>query len=282
MENGANENPISPDVLQYTNYRVYLHDYYEARKAESPLFSLRYFAKKSGLSSHAHLKLIMDGKRNVTKGTVVRMIQGLELTDVRAAYFENLVFFNQAKSDDEKAFYYKKLLKTALGSRLHKLSEAQFRIFTEWYHTVIREMIELKDFNAAPEWISWHLGGTVSTDQVTESLKLLTTLGLISKTANGYRQTDSLLTTDDEVRGLLVREYHRRMLDAAKAALTEVPAENRDISAVSFAIRRKDFPALKKHLQLMRKELLDFSCEPGTGEEVVQVNIQLFPLTRGS
>ncbi|MEE3340834.1 MAG: TIGR02147 family protein [Hallerella sp.] len=282
MEKSAeNKKPSMPDVLQYTNYRVFLHDYYAFKKSTSPAFSLRFFAAKAGLSSHAHLKLVMDGKRNITKNTVVKIIQGLNLVDERATYFENLVFFNQAKTDKEKAFYYGKLVKSTPGSRLHKMDKAQFRIFTEWYHSVIREMVELRGFNPAPEWISRRLGGTISPAQAAESLKLLTSLGLISKTANGYRQSQSLITTDDEVNDLLVKQYHGQMLDLAKTSMENVSAEKRDISAVTFAIQRKDFPALKKHLQLMRKELLDFSSEAGSGEDVVQVNIQLFPLTRG-
>ena len=282
MESRAEEKkPSAPDILQYTNYRVFLHDYYAYKKSTSPAFSLRFFAAKAGLSSHAHLKLVMDGKRNITKNTVVKIIQGLGFADERAQYFENLVFFNQAQTDKEKAFYYGKLVRSTPGSRLHKMDRAQFRIFTEWYHSVIREMAELAGFNPAPEWISRRLGNKISPSEAAESLKLLTTLGLLSRTANGYRQAQNLITTDDEVNDLLVKEYHRQMLSAAKDALEDVPAEKRDISAVTFAIRRKDFPSLKKHLQLMRKELLDFSCEAGTGEDVVQVNIQLFPLTRG-
>ena len=283
MEPSAEENkkPSMPDVLQYTNYRVFLHDYYAYKKSTSAVFSLRFFAAKAGLSSHAHLKLVMDGKRNITKNTVVKIIQGLNLADERATYFENLVFFNQAKTDKEKAFYYGKLVKSTPGSRLHKMDQAHFRIFTEWYHSVIREMVELRGFNPAPEWISRRLGGTISPAQAAESLNLLSSLGLISRKANGYSQAQSLITTDDEVSDLLVKQYHRQMLDQAKDSMENVPAEKRDISAVTFAIQRKDFPALKKHLQLMRKELLDFSSEPGTGEDVVQVNIQLFPLTRG-
>ena len=283
MEPSAEENkkPSMPDVLQYTNYRVFLHDYYAYKKSTSAVFSLRFFAAKAGLSSHAHLKLVMDGKRNITKNTVVKIIQGLNLADERATYFENLVFFNQAKTDKEKAFYYGKLVKSTPGSRLHKMDQAHFRIFTEWYHSVIREMVELRGFNPAPEWISRRLGGTISPAQAAESLNLLSSLGLISRTANGYSQAQSLITTDDEVSDLLVKQYHRQMLDQAKDSMENVPAEKRDISAVTFAIQRKDFPALKKHLQLMRKELLDFSSESGTGEDVVQVNIQLFPLTRG-
>lgn len=283
MEPSAEENkkPSMPDVLQYTNYRVFLHDYYAYKKSTSAVFSLRFFAAKAGLSSHAHLKLVMDGKRNITKNTVVKIIQGLNLADERATYFENLVFFNQAKTDKEKAFYYGKLVKSTPGSRLHKMDQAHFRIFTEWYHSVIREMVELRGFNPAPEWISRRLGGTITPTQAAESLNLLSSLGLISRTANGYSQAQSLITTDDEVSDLLVKQYHRQMLDQAKDSMENVPAEKRDISAVTFAIQRKDFPALKKHLQLMRKELLDFSSESGTGEDVVQVNIQLFPLTRG-
>lgn len=283
MEPSAEENkkPSMPDVLQYTNYRVFLHDYYAYKKSTSAVFSLRFFAAKAGLSSHAHLKLVMDGKRNITKNTVVKIIQGLNLADERATYFENLVFFNQAKTDKEKAFYYGKLVKSTPGSRLHKMDQAHFRIFTEWYHSVIREMVELRGFNPAPEWISRRLGGTITPAQAAESLNLLSSLGLISRTANGYSQAQSLITTDDEVSDLLVKQYHRQMLDQAKDSMENVPAEKRDISAVTFAVQRKDFPALKKHLQLMRKELLDFSSESGTGEDVVQVNIQLFPLTRG-
>ena len=282
MESRAEERkPVAPDILQYTNYRVFLHDYYAYKKLTSAVFSLRFFASKAGLSSHAHLKLVMDGKRNITKNTVVKLIQGLGFADERAQYFENLVFFNQAKTDKEKAFYYGKLIRSTPGSRLHKMDCAQFRIFTEWYHSVIREMVELVGFNPAPEWISRHLGGKISPLEASESLRLLISLGLLSKTANGFRQAQNLITTDDEVNDLLVKEYHRQMLDIAKSAIEDVPADKCDISAVTFAIRRKDFPSLKKHLQLMRKELLDFSCDAGTGEDVVQVNIQLFPLTRG-
>ena len=75
--------------------------------------------------------------------------------------------------------------------------------------------------------------------------------------------------------------YHQQMLRISADMLSELPSAERDISALTFSIKREDFPNLKKHIQLMRKELLDFSAKPGEGDDVVQVNIQLFPLTRG-
>jgi uncharacterized protein (TIGR02147 family) len=106
-------------------------------------------------------------------------------------------------------------------------------------------------------------------------------LGLLVKTANGYRQRDPLITTDDEVQDMMVKMYHFQMLKLSATMLADLPGQERDISALTFGIKRSDFPNLKKHLQLMRKELLDFSAKAGEAEDVVQINIQLFPLTRG-
>ena len=280
METGENR-IVEPDVLQYTNYRVYLRDYYEFKKKTVPAFSLRFFAEKAGLSSHAHLKLTIDGKRNITKNTVVKLIHGLGLDGQRAAYFESLVFFNQAQTDADKQVYYAQLLKASPRSKLHKMDAAQFRIFREWHHSAILEMVALKDFRPIPDWISKRLGGLITPVQVTESLKLLVELGLLVKTANGYRQRDPLITTDDEVQDLMVKMYHLQMLKLSADMLSALPGPQRDISALTFSIKREDFPNLKKHLQLMRKELLDFSAKAGEGEDVVQINIQLYPLTRG-
>ncbi|ACX75520.1 hypothetical protein FSU_2440 [Fibrobacter succinogenes subsp. succinogenes S85] len=280
METGENR-IVEPDVLQYTNYRVYLRDYYEFKKKTVPAFSLRFFAEKAGLSSHAHLKLTIDGKRNITKNTVVKLIHGLGLDGQRAAYFESLVFFNQAQTDADKQVYYAQLLKASPRSKLHKMDAAQFRIFREWHHSAILEMVALKDFRPIPDWISKRLGGLITPAQVTESLKLLVELGLLVKTANGYRQRDPLITTDDEVQDLMVKMYHLQMLKLSADMLSALPGSQRDVSALTFSIKREDFPNLKKHLQLMRKELLDFSAKAGEGEDVVQINIQLYPLTRG-
>lgn len=281
MEVEKNEILTEPDVLQYSNFRVYLRDYYEYKKKTTRSFSYRSLAEKAGLSSHAHVKLTIDGKRNITKNTVTKLIQGLGLDKQRASYFENLVFFNQAQTEDEKRIYYSRLVQSSPRSKLHKMDQAQFRIFREWHHSVILEMMSLKDFRPYPEWVSRRLNGLVTPAQVQESFQLLQELGLVVKTANGFRQRDPMLTTDDEVQDMMVKLYHMQMLRIAGNKISELPSSERDFSALTFGIKREDFPKLKKQIQLMRKELLDFSAKAGEAEDVVQVNIQLFPLTRG-
>ena len=53
----------------------------------------------------------------------------------------------------------------------------------------------------------------------------------------------------------------------------------RDISSITIPIHARDLAKIKEQLQLMRKEILNMAADPGEGDDIVQVNIQLFPLT---
>lgn len=271
--------PSEPDILLYTNYRVYLKDFYAFRKAKNPAFSHRFFAAKAGLTSPNYLKLVMDGQRNLSAKSMARFVVGLGLSGRRAEFFENLVQFNQADSLEDRNLHYSKLAKARTRAGLKSLDEGQFDLFTNWRHLVLREMVGLKGFKRHPHWISQQMHGAITPKEAEESLNQLERLGLVRKTANGYRQVDVNISTQDEVRSLLVKNYHRQMLQLAADALDRMPKQQRDISAVTIPIRKADFGKVKEYLQLMRKELLNLAAETDTGEAIVQINLQLFPLT---
>jgi uncharacterized protein (TIGR02147 family) len=270
-----------PDLLNYSNYREFLKDYYLARKAANPKFSLRVLAQKANFPSHGLLQYLMDGKRNLSKKTLVKLALALELDKERAQYFENLVFFNQARTLEEKGFYYEKLVRTAGVSTFRKVDGSQLRIFRHWYTIAIREMLALDGFRGNPAWISGRFLPPVQPYEAEEALRMLLDTGLIKKTANGYRSADPDITTEDEVKSFLVKSYQAQMMRLAIWAQDEVPMRERDISSVTFAIKESELPNLKKQLQLMRKELRAFAAAPGTADRVVQVNMQMFPLSKG-
>jgi len=106
-----------PKVRNYANYRQYLRDYYQVRKAADREFSLRAFAKKAKFPSHTLLKYLMEGKRNLSQKTLFKLCQAMEFSKEETQYFEHLVFFNQANSLEEQQFYYEKLVAAAGGSK---------------------------------------------------------------------------------------------------------------------------------------------------------------------
>ncbi|MEO7426881.1 MAG: TIGR02147 family protein, partial [Fibrobacteria bacterium] len=176
----------APEILHYSNYRTFLLDYYEYKKAEQPIFSHRYFSQKAGLSSPNYLKLVMDGKRNLTKKSLVKFAAALGLKGSRADFFENLVFFNQATALPERNLYYGNILRVRAKAGLRKLDEAQFQLFSDWRHIVVRELAAAKGFRPDARWIAKKLGKVISEKEAEESLQLLSILGLLKKTANGF------------------------------------------------------------------------------------------------
>ncbi len=59
-------------IYEYSDYRQYLKDYYERNKAYNASFSYMYLAQKARINSPSFFKSVMDGKRNLTSGTIVK------------------------------------------------------------------------------------------------------------------------------------------------------------------------------------------------------------------
>lgn len=275
------ETVSEPDLLHYTDYRLYLADYHRWRKRADERFSLRRFAKEIGFSNHTLLRYVLEGQRNLSKRTLTKIALALGMQGPRAEFFENLVFFNQAGTLQEKDHFYRKLLASDKSRGLKKMEARQFEVLKTWYHIAIRELLNLGSFRPSPEWIAKALLPPIEPREAKESLKTLLESGLVRRTANGYRAAHDAITTDDETMAVFVRNYHLEMLELAKRSIDAVPPEERDISSVCMTIREADFPKLKKQIQLMRKELRVFAAEGKQAERLVQVNIQLFPLSQG-
>ena len=53
-------------IFEYDDYRIFLKDFFNAKKQEKPSFSQRYFAKKVGFNAHNFCTLVIEGKRNLS------------------------------------------------------------------------------------------------------------------------------------------------------------------------------------------------------------------------
>jgi len=50
------------DISLYTDYRIFLRDYYQSCKKSMPRFSYRVIAERAGLSSPSFLRMVMEGQ----------------------------------------------------------------------------------------------------------------------------------------------------------------------------------------------------------------------------
>lgn len=267
-------------VFLYMDYRDFLKEWYAEAKKKHPSFSLRSFAKRAGFRSHNTLKLVMQGKRNLSTGSARQFVKGLKLERREGEYFETLVAYNQATDPEERQKFYERLLQQQEFSHVRTLLQDQYEYYSSWYHTAVRELVSHPDFKEDPLWISRHLSPNISPEEARQSLELLERLGLIAQAKGGrLHQTDKLLSTGPEVHSHTVAQYHRSVLDLAKSAIDRFPRDNRDISSLTLGISRAMLPVLKRRIQLFREEVMRLISTDQRTESVIQFNLQLFPLT---
>ncbi len=227
------------------------------------------------------LKLVMDGERNLGEVSLTKFINALGFNKEEQEFFRNLVYFNQSKTHHEKNHFYQAILKSRQTKLLKPIEQHQYEYYSTWYHPVIRELIESPEFDGTPKWLAQQLNPTIKTIDAKKSLELLEKLGFIEcYDTNRWRQTEPIISTGPELKSLTFFNYHKNLLKISYSALDNVPAHLRDISAVTLGVSPQDIPLLKEKITAFRQELIETISHQSHSNSVVQVNIQLIPLTK--
>ncbi|MCB1214466.1 MAG: TIGR02147 family protein, partial [Deltaproteobacteria bacterium] len=272
-----------PSIFSYLDYRLYLKDWYQLAKASRASFSFRAFSQRSGFASPNFFKLVMDGQRNLTEASLKKFVKGLGLNKQEQDFFRYLVFFTQAKSSSEKDRYYKLLIQSKKFKQLKPLEKKQYNYYSAWYHPVIRELITAADFDGTADFLVKRIKPIISLAQAEASLELLKNLGLIRlNKKNKWEQSDSVLSTGAEVKSVVLFNYHKNLLSLSQEVLEKTPAKERDISAMTLGLSRDKIPLIKQKIQKFRQEILKLVSDETQTEEVLQLNIQMFPVTSKS
>jgi len=215
---------------------------YEQRKEVDGYFSYRFFSGKAGFRSPNFLKLVIDGKRNLSPDSVEKFVRALKLNRREADFFRILVHLNQARTVDEKRIYVEQIMRFQPVRYIHPLRQEQYEYYSQWYNIAIREAVGLPDFVEDPAWIARKLVPPISPGQARKALDLLLRLGLLRREESGRLvQTDAFITTGDEVTSTSVANYHREMMRKGSEAIDLFPPADRDISSVTMSLSIEKF-----------------------------------------
>lgn len=271
------------NLFDYGDYRVYLKDLYVALKRSNRAFSFRSFARRAGFHSPNFLKLVMDGKRNLTDKSLPLFVKGLNLNKQEEEFFSHLVFYNQATTKDEASHYYKQLHQCQKFRQMRQLETNEFEYCSEWHHAAVRELVLSPQFDGTAEWLARKIYPPITPTAARRSIELLEKLGFIEKGKDGHwRQTSALVSTGAEVMSVALFNYHMQMLDLAKLSLRRVPETRRDISSLTVGISKEKIAEFKTKIQMFRQDILKFVATDVVPDTVIQLNIQMFPLSLGA
>jgi uncharacterized protein (TIGR02147 family) len=269
------------DVFQYLDYRAFLRDWYTEHNRDGRTLSYRAFARRAGSKSPNYLKLVIDGARNLSSKMAEQFAKALGLEGEAASYFVDLVGFNQASTQKERNRQYTRLTSFRSYKKAHRLDIAHAAYHGAWYMPAIRELAATPRFKNDPEWISRALLPPVTRAEAQRAIETLVELGMLVREADGrLRQAEALVSTGPETKGLFIANYHRTMMERAAAAIDLVPAEERDISSLTLCTGEDGIQRLKARVQRFRRELLEQSELEDDPVRVVQLNFQIFPLSK--
>jgi uncharacterized protein (TIGR02147 family) len=270
----------APEVFGFREYRAFLRAFYAQNKSDGHGFSLRAFSKRARLRSSNYLKLVMDGDRNLTAEMAARFAEACSLRGQAAEYFCELVAFNQAKTAAERERVYARLSRFKRHRKVHRLDRAQEAYFSHWYIPAVRELAARADFDERPQWIARKLLPAIAPREAAQALAVLLELGLLVRGNSGrLEQAEPLVETSQGPLGHHVVRYHRAMMERAAEALDRVPREEREIASLTLCLSEARMAELKAQLERFRAELLQSYGTDGDSKRVVQVNLQMFPLS---
>lgn len=269
------------NVFDYNDYRGFLHDWYVKAKETKASYSYRVFAKKAGFQSSNFMMLVMKGQRNLTEESLNKFVVGLNLNKQEQEFFRNLVFFNQAKTHQDKNFYYQRLLQSKKFGQLKPIEKSRYEYYSAWYHPAVRELVASKEFDGTPEWIAKRLNPSITPAQAAKSIALLQELGFIEKSEDGkWRQSTSIVSTGPKLTSVVVHNYHKNLLDLSKEVMDRLSMEHRDVSSLTLGVSKDKLERIRDKIREFRQTILKMASEDAEPEEVVLLNIQFYPVTQ--
>ena len=267
------------DVLEYTNYRQYIADYYAEKKAKSA-FTWQEFTRAAGFSSPIHLKYASEGRLNLSDAAAKRVAQAMHLVDFEQDYFCEMVRLDNAKTDAEKKAAFDKMIAIADAHKAKILGGDSFRYFESWKNPVLRELAPSMP-GAKPLALARACRPEITAAEVTESLNFLVKADLLKKDKDGnYARTETGVTTGPmDVTPVAVRSMHRQMGEFALEAIEGVPQDERHFSGLTLGITREAYEEIVQKIAEFRKEIIAIATRSNATEEVYRLNVQFFPMT---
>lgn len=266
----------------YLDYKEYLSDLYQLIKSKRERYSYITFTEELGLGKCNAMYLIIHGKRPLTVKSARKIVAALGLTGGERQYFLRMVEIASLHDATEREKAFQALIETKTKLLPNELDAKQLEFHNEWYHAAILELLGLPNSSCDEEWIAKTLIPHITPSKARRSLELLKEIGYIhyDEKAGRWQPSNKLISTGPEVAGVAIVGFHQQMLQLAKESLTRINPYDRNISSVTVTLTKSQQELVKQEIDKLRKRIIQLSEEHTGNADVVQVNIQMFPLAK--
>lgn len=279
----------APVLGEYTEFRKYLKDVYEFRRATESTgfrpYSYSTFSAAADIKSPNYLKLIIEGRRNLSEDMISRFSRALRLSKTESEEFRALVRYGQADSPIERNQYLKGLadLRAQRAFESGKINQSSWDKVPGWIGWVLYAMADQKNVDFDPQILQNLFRAKAGTDEIKESLSKLMNSGELARDENGaVLKNRDLIESPQELPVELIRKLQAELIYLGIESLFRDSPKDREFGAMTVAMTEEEFNKVRFELRQMRKRLqkdLMVARKANKGDRVYQLNVQLFPVT---
>jgi uncharacterized protein (TIGR02147 family) len=282
-----------PVLAAYTDYRLYLNDFYLYRRSNEGSsrrpYSYAHFSTAADIKSPNYLKLIIDGKRNLSAEMIAKFAKALRLGKDEADEFRALVFYGQAVDPLEKNQFLKDLSQIRAKRDLAsgKIDQKTWEKVPNWVTWVVYSMLDQKDVKFEVEELHKLFRSSVKPEQLKVALQSLFDSKQIEidPQTGALKKNRAMVESAEDVPVELVRKLQTELIYLGLESLFRDSPKDREFGAFTLALTKEEFERVRFELRKMRKAIqkdIMMKREFSKGERVYQLNMQLFPVTNSA
>lgn len=280
----------APDLGNYLDYRAYLSDYYKYRREISAKdirpYNYAVFSAGANIKSPNYLKMIIEGKRNLSPDMIAKFAKALGLNKEQTDEFRLLVFFNQATDPAERNIFLKDLNEHRVNMKLRsgEIDKKTWEKVPNWITWILYAMIDQEGVEFKAERLAELLRGKATHEDIKNSLSVLVQSGeVVQDTETGtLKKANTLMESAEEIPVALVRKLQGELMYLGLESLFRDAPTEREFGSATLSLNKAEFEELKFQLRKFRKQAQKDNAvrrASSKGERVYQLNMQLFPVS---
>lgn len=258
-----------------------LRSHFLARREKNSAYSIRAFARDSGLSQ-AFLSYVLKGERRLSIRKAVAMSAKLKLAENERDALLQAVAHDRwgmeiADAGDGAGSSHRY---RAEEEEFAALAMDQFEAISNWYHLAILDLTFLKQFKPEVKWIASSLG--ITTVEAREAIERLSRLGLLDTREKRWKKSKRKIVVPTSRSVDAVRAFHRQMISKALAELDRTDSASfarREISGYTVTVDPRKIPEARKLIARFQARLAEFLMD-GEPSDLYQINVQFFSLLK--
>ena len=281
-----------PVLSEYMDYRLFLADFYRGKKALTRMsirpYSYAIFSAAADIKSPNYLKMIIEGKRNLSMDMVSKFAKACSFNKAQTDEFRLLVVFNQSEDPADRNYALKQLSEYRVDQKL-KQGELDRKVFEKvpnWIGWIIYALVDQEGVTFETSQLKDLLRGKASESEINEALENLIRTGELVRDPQTQKVAKGKPTeAPEEIPSALVRKLQMQLMYLGLESLYQDNATEREFGSLTLSLTEKEFEDIKFKLRQMRKSLHKENAiarMSSKGERVYQLNLQLFPVSNAA